>query len=343
MQLIDLYIQEVGRHLPEKVRADIQQEIRSLIEDTLEDQSRQQGRAPDDDMLVAVLKKLGPPDKMAASYLPPRYLIGPILYPTFITTLQIVLPIVVILTALSLGVSIGQAPQTPAGVGEMIGKVIGGVFDAFFHAVGIVVIVFAILQYTAPQLETRLRSKEWDPRQMKPGPDPKRVKYADLILEAVFTLIAIAVFNFYPQIIGFSTLRDGQWISTSVLTQVFFQYLPFLTVLWAFQAGFDVALVARGHWDTATRWAAVVLYTASIILLSWMVSGPAIVAISPQALISLGWNIPDPQTVITLSQGLEIGVRIAMGIAIVATLVKVGQNLYYLLLRERLQVAGLSR
>ncbi|MCL4562138.1 MAG: hypothetical protein M1281_16195 [Chloroflexi bacterium] len=343
MQLIDLYIQEVGRHLPEKVRTDIQQEIRSLIEDTLEDRSRQQGKAPDDEMVVEVLKKLGPPEKIAASYLPPRYLIGPNLFPYFITTLQIVLPIVVILTALSLGISLGQTAQTAVGAGEMIANVVGGVFDALFHAVGIIVVIFVVLQYATPQLETRLRSKEWDPRKMKPGPDPKRVKYGDLIVDAIFSLIAIALFNLYPQLIGFNAFRDGHWVTATVLTVAFFQYLPWLTVLWALQAGYDVTLVARGYWETATRIAAIVLHGFSIILLSLMISGPSIVALDPQALANLGWNISNPQVVLTAGQALATGVRIGMGIAIAVNVVKLGQHLYRLLLYERLQIAGFTR
>ena len=39
MELIDLYTNEIGRQLPEKIRADIQKEIRSLIEDNLEDEA----------------------------------------------------------------------------------------------------------------------------------------------------------------------------------------------------------------------------------------------------------------------------------------------------------------
>ncbi len=48
------------------------------------------------------------------------------------------------------------------------------------------------------------------------------------------------------------------------------------------------------------------------------------------------------QTIDT-SQGLALGVRIAMGITIVVNLVKIGQHLYRLLLREHLQLAGFTK
>ena len=67
MEMIELYVKEVGRHLPEKMRSDIEQEIRSTIEDTLEDESRQQGRPVDEAMVVEVLKRMGPPRKVEAA------------------------------------------------------------------------------------------------------------------------------------------------------------------------------------------------------------------------------------------------------------------------------------
>lgn len=39
MNLIDIYVTEVGRRLPAKNRADIEKEIRSMIEDMLEDRA----------------------------------------------------------------------------------------------------------------------------------------------------------------------------------------------------------------------------------------------------------------------------------------------------------------
>ncbi len=88
MNMIDQYIFEVGENLPEKLRADLEKEIRSLIEDTLEERSRTYSRAIDDDMIAEVLKEFGPPERMAASYQPQKYLIGPKLYPTFILVLK---------------------------------------------------------------------------------------------------------------------------------------------------------------------------------------------------------------------------------------------------------------
>ena len=120
MNLIDLYAREVGYNLPEKMKADIEKEIRSLIEDNLEDESQKTGRPVDEEMQVEVLQRLGPPEKVAASYLPPRYLIGPELYPHFLTTLRIVLVVVAIVSTIGIGASLGANPETSNNIIEII-------------------------------------------------------------------------------------------------------------------------------------------------------------------------------------------------------------------------------
>ena len=96
--LIDRYLAAVSDILPAKQRKDTVTEIRSLIQDALDDRSKTEGRAPDDEMMADVLKQFGPPEKIVAPYLPEKYLIGPRLFPTFILVLRIVLPIIAVLS-----------------------------------------------------------------------------------------------------------------------------------------------------------------------------------------------------------------------------------------------------
>ena len=62
----------------------------------LEDRSRKAGRPVDEAMTLELLKEYGPPDKVAATYDPHPYLIGPRLYPFFIRVLKIVLSVLTI-------------------------------------------------------------------------------------------------------------------------------------------------------------------------------------------------------------------------------------------------------
>ena len=86
--LVDRYLAAVSNILPAKLRKDTITEIRSLIQDALDDRSKAESREPDDKMIEAVLNKFGSPEKIVAPYLPEKYLIGPRLYPAFILVLQ---------------------------------------------------------------------------------------------------------------------------------------------------------------------------------------------------------------------------------------------------------------
>lgn len=87
---IERYIYQVGRYLPKKNRADIEQEIRTLIGDMLEE--RCGGREAQQKDIDIVLIELGDPRTLAAKYTEKggRYLIGPAIYPRYIFVLKIV-------------------------------------------------------------------------------------------------------------------------------------------------------------------------------------------------------------------------------------------------------------
>ena len=53
MDLIDRYAHEVGQHLPHRLRADVEAELRSLLTDSVEEKARQAG-IPADEALAAV-------------------------------------------------------------------------------------------------------------------------------------------------------------------------------------------------------------------------------------------------------------------------------------------------
>src|SRR5690606_39352035 len=92
MNLIDLYIGEVTRRLPEKNRQDIALELRSAIEDMLpEDPSEQD--------VKEVLAEMGNPAVLASGYRDkPMHLIGPRYFDLYISLLKLILPIAITVT-----------------------------------------------------------------------------------------------------------------------------------------------------------------------------------------------------------------------------------------------------
>lgn len=104
MNLIDRYITEIGKHLPHKSRADIQAEIRSTLEDML-DERRQAKAEVDEPMVVALLKEYGPPQEVASRYQTHQhqYLIGPRMFPIFTLVTRVVFSVLVALSLIGLG------------------------------------------------------------------------------------------------------------------------------------------------------------------------------------------------------------------------------------------------
>ena len=79
MKLIEIYIQEVTRRLPEKMRKDIALELRSTIEDML------LGNDSEEDV-KRVLNQLGNPAVLANGYKDqPMHLIGPRYFDVYVS------------------------------------------------------------------------------------------------------------------------------------------------------------------------------------------------------------------------------------------------------------------
>lgn len=334
MSLVDLYVHEVSEHLPAAMREDLGKEIRSLIEDSLEDRSREQGKPIDEEMMVEVLKTFGPPEKMAASYLPPRYLIGPKLYPIFINVLKIVLSVVAVMAAIGLGLTLGQQAHALIDVAHLIGEAVLGLGQAVMQVFGTVALIFALIQWLSPEMKFD-RTKEWDPRRMKAEPDEERVKPVGSIIHIFINVLAIWIFNVHPEWIGFNSNLNGHWVSVSVLAPGFFNYLPWISLVWALDAGLTIALVARGRWQSWLRWCSVGINIIGIAIAVWMLLGPAIVSISPADLTRLGWGTPSSEVIRTASEALNNGVRVAIGIVLAISVIKVGKSLYILLFKGR--------
>ena len=328
LDLIDRYIAEVGKNLPKKTRLDIEAEILSAIEDMLTERSRKTGKAVDEEMTVEVLKEYGAPRKVAASYQPERYVIGPKLFPSFLTVLQVILPILAAIALVKMGISLGQVELTFENVFEAIFLGIVNFLGMAFTALGGILVLFAIVQWALP--EFKAMSEEWDPSQLPQATTRNRVETGRALLEIFGAGLAVVLFNIFPQAVNLGHHANGQWWigfaaieaggawSTTILSQAFFSYLPALTILWVLTILLDVVLFSRCCWETWTRWCAFGLKVVTIGLAGIMLAGPALVSISANALIAAGF--PDPLAVKLFVNFAEQGTIVALVITILASL-----------------------
>ena len=289
-------------------------------------------------MAVELLKEYGAPNKVAASYLPPRYLIGPQLYPTFITVLKIVLTVVVVLVLIQFGLSLARAGQSLQDVGMIFVELLGNLTSGVMQVFGTLVLVFAIIQFTSPNL--KVPDAEWDPRKLKPVDlYEKQVKPVDLALELVFSVVFILLFNLYIDRVGVYFFQEENWLFLPVLTQTFYTYIPALTVMWALTAVKDLWVLRDNRWTTATRWFAVGLTLLNMGITLAMLLGEPIVALSLEAqatMVSMG--VP-ADTVALFEQGIALSVRLVLAIILIGSGVDLVKSLYELIRKPREAIA----
>jgi hypothetical protein len=263
--LVERYLAAVSENLPAKQRQETITEIRSLIQDALDDRSEAEGREVDDEMVVEVLKQFGPPEKIVAPYLPERYLVGPRLFPIFLTVLRIALPIIAVLALVGYWTGLHPAlPLTGSELTTNILKSLGNTVTIVFQAFGNIVIIFAILQWTLPEFKSAAKEKAWNPRNLKAIRQPDKIKRGELITEIFFTLVALIVFTFYVDKIGIYNNFNGQWSFTPILTSAFYAYIPWLDLLWVLTIIMDTILLRRGSWEVGSRIFAIALNLFSI-------------------------------------------------------------------------------
>jgi hypothetical protein len=330
MNLLDKYIHEVGKHLPRKNRADLEAEIRSILEDMLEDRSQQTGRPVDDELSAELLKEFGSPESVAASYHAPRYLIGPRLYPTFILVTKIVMAAVSggLLLAFAIGGAFNelQGPGFLANLGEMAAKLLGAVISAF----GNLVIVFAILERTIPTFSLEEENKTWDPAELEKEPDPDRVGTGEQIFSILFTIGGLVIFNLYPQVIALSFSTQDGWVMIPMLSKAFFSYLPWINLLLVLQICFSLYLLRQNTWNTPARIANILLDTASVVLAGVMLRGPSLVQLSVEEL----GKTPLAEAAGVMAAMMQIVPQIVLVVVIVITTIEVVTALYRLIMRR---------
>jgi hypothetical protein len=91
MDLFERYLAAVRKLLPWRRQDDIIAELRANLESQREDREAELGRPLTEGEMIDWLKELGPPLEMAGRYQPPRYLIGPAIFPIYWWILRLVL------------------------------------------------------------------------------------------------------------------------------------------------------------------------------------------------------------------------------------------------------------
>lgn len=214
MHLIDIYIQEVTRRLPEKNREDIALELKSTIEDMLpEDYTEKE--------VKEALENLGNPALLASGYADrPMHLIGPRYFDMYTTLLKMIIPIVaviVFIVVITENILTYNGEEAILGtiltiVGHSIWGVISSAIQTFFW----ITIVFAILERTDTSKDkSPLTSnwKEWTSDDLKGIPyikNEKKISKVEVFGSLLWIAIFVAVYFNAVHLIGVYEKVEGK-------------------------------------------------------------------------------------------------------------------------------------
>ena len=280
MNLIDRYVTEVGKHLPRKNRLDIEAELRSTLEDMLEDRSQQTGHPADEALAEELLQEYGAPRKVAATYQTHPYMIGPRMFPIYTFVLKIVFFAVTLGLSIATIVSLVGSNMTSPEILGSLGKFAASLVSALVAAFGNVTLIFAILERVLPASEFE-EKEEWTPAELTKEPDPAHVSMSEMIFSIVFTAAALTVFNFYPQIVGIWNMENGAWEQIAGLSEAFFHYMPWINLSGILTIALNIWLLRQGTWNMLTRWVHIGLQIVGIAIATGMLRGPSLLNFYP--------------------------------------------------------------
>jgi len=231
MNLIDIYIQEVTRRLPEKSRDDIAMELRSTIEDMLPDNYSEED-------VKKTLSELGDPTLLANEYRDhPAYLIGPLFYDLYISVIKMVMPIAIgIGLAVYYMVSLSEWNRE-GGIGKLMailfGESIWTAMTIFIHAIFWITLVFFVLERSGVSpTSLRKTGEKWNPEDLKAIPfipKKKAIPKAEAIASIIWTLIWVFFYFNADHFIGVyekNRVNDLELILPAFNQEVLLSYWP---------------------------------------------------------------------------------------------------------------------
>jgi hypothetical protein len=200
-------------------------------------------------------------------------LIGPLLYPTFITVLRAVVGIVLAVSLLGVLLSLSQTSSTPD-----LGDFIGGVVGSMVQAAAWVVLVFALVERLNLRRELEKLDQTWDPRSLPAAGNADRVSVVETIFTVIFNTIFIVLLSANLDSLGRFVFPGSDWTSPEIFSAEFLRYVPWLIVMLVADVVLAVVTLIRGRWTPLLRVLAIGVNLFGIALAWLMLTGPSLAA-----------------------------------------------------------------
>jgi hypothetical protein len=297
VDLIERYVAAVGRELPKNLRGDVENELRSSLLDTLEDRMQAKSDLNQEQVVVEILQSMDAPKRMAQRFSGRRALIGPAIYPAFVVTIRIAMIVLAVLYLVGILVGINTLPEGQW-MAQLGGSLVGLIVSALSSFGGLVLLFIALERVALGGAD--LSKDRWDPEGLPTVTAPDLVRPFSLVMKIVFALALIALFDFFPQWVGVSYYRSGQWNHVPALTGRFFSFLLPIHILLVAVMLFNLYLLRRGVWDQRSRWIQFGLTLFQLVMILAMVRGPAVWEVSAVGMIPVGGGAFDADPLLWL-------------------------------------------
>lgn len=249
MKIIDRYIYTVIKRLPEKMRDEVEADLRGNIADMLPEDAG-------DEKIRSVLYSLGNPAVLAQKYRgEERYLIRPGLFEQYICVLRIVLIVILCVSPLIafLTVLTDQNMQGLSVFGHILLQTLLIALQGCFQGFAWVTVVFAIIDRTKSSYpQWPYSGKEWTLEDLEEDVESKgrKVDTAEQVFSIIFNLLFIGALCGFAGYIGWYSYAGGileiiPLFEKNVLTR----YIPFIIVLGAVNILLSILLLIGQSWN----------------------------------------------------------------------------------------------
>ncbi len=265
---IDAYIEEVVKHVPanrrESLAESLQQEIKTKLP-----------ADPTETEMKRVLEEMGHPAAVAAQYKEGQYLIGPGMFPLYVSIVKLVVPIV--MAVVFFGLVIANIPTFSGPILPTVGTFLTNVFDTLWN-VGIqlvfwITLIFFLVERYAPQ-GSKAPVMKWDVNTLRERERGGRISKFDAGFGLFWTAVWFGVYVNAERLIGiYESTAEGFTMVTPVFNQSFL-----FDVIWLFllvvllQVVLGVWKWIKGRWSYALASYNLIYNVASATFIIWMSS-----------------------------------------------------------------------
>lgn len=284
MDLIEVYVYEVTRRLPEKTRDDIALELQSTIEDMLPEHFSEEE-------VKEVLQTLGNPSELAAKYRDtPMYLIGPKVYDTYMNVMKLVVPWAILIAILVPMVEsillTSEGEHLLSVVGNAFGVILASVFSVLIQVFFWITLVFFIIDrkvMSKDDLSLLTGVQKWTPEALKNVPIiPKRkaIKLSEVLFGIILPVLWLVLYFNAERFVGVYRSMDGNGLRMvlPVFNQsVLLSYWPIVLLFAILQICITIYKFNEKIWTRKLAITNAVFHIFSMGVMIFIVSNPALI------------------------------------------------------------------